>query len=225
MHQPSTRERQRRAAIQRNFWNPVYDRFAAAYDAVDWLTGGYTHALRRRALRHLPPPPARVLEVGMGTGRLHTELAARYRMAGLDLAAGMVQRTQRRLARAGRRSALAVGSVYAIPWPGAAFDAVLSTFAFSAFVDADAALDEMVRVTRPGGRVIIVDAGETLDGNCMAHLLALTWEALGDSMRDEVPLMAARGLAVQREDYGPWGCVHVTVGVKPDGSPPDKERS
>jgi hypothetical protein len=59
----------RNAAIQRRFWNPVYDRLAPLYDAVDWFTGGYTHALRRRALPHLPPPPARVLEVGLGAAR------------------------------------------------------------------------------------------------------------------------------------------------------------
>jgi ubiquinone/menaquinone biosynthesis C-methylase UbiE len=209
-----------RRAIQRNFWNPVYDRFAGAYDAVDWFTGDYTNALRRHALAYLPRPPARLLEVGMGTGVLHAELATRYNMAGVDLADGMVRRTQRRLAHAGLRSRLAVASVYALPWPDATpergFDAVLSTFAFSAFADADAALDEMVRVTKPGGRVIIVDAGEALDDNAMARLLARTWEAIGDFMRDERPLMQARGLTVQREDYGPWHCVHVTTGILPD---------
>jgi hypothetical protein len=75
----------------------------------------------------------------------------------------------------------------------------------------------MVRATRPGGRVIIVDAGEASDGNPVAHLLARTWSALGDTMRDEVPLMKARGLAVLREEYGPWGCVHVVVGTRPAG--------
>ncbi|MFN2199602.1 MAG: class I SAM-dependent methyltransferase [Caldilineaceae bacterium] len=206
----------RRSTIQRRFWSPAYDRFAAAYDAVDWFTGNYTHVLRLRALDYLPLPPARVLEVGMGTGKLHGLLASRYDMAGMDFAPGMVQQTQRRLAELGRRSALTVGTVYGIPWPNATFDAVLSTFAFSAFVDAGSALDEMVRVTRPGGSVIIVDAGEAMDGNRMAHLLARCWEAMGDFMRDEVPLMMARGLAAQRVDYGPWDCVHVTVGVLPE---------
>jgi ubiquinone/menaquinone biosynthesis C-methylase UbiE len=207
----------RRIAMQRRFWNPVYDRLAWAYDAVDWFTGSYTHALRLHALGFLPQPPAQLLEIGMGTGRLHTLLAGRYEMAGLDLAPGMVRRTQHRVATAGRRSALAVGSVYAIPWPGNTFDAVLSTFAFSAFADAQRALQEMVRVTQPGGTVIIVDAGDALDGNRMAYLLARSWEAMGDFMRDEVPLMEAQGLSVQREDYGPWHCVHVTVGVVPRG--------
>jgi len=204
---------QRKIEIQRRFWNPVYDRLAWLYDGVDWFTFNTTQRLRMPALEALPPPPARVLEVGMGTGRLHAELAARgYAMAGLDLAPGMVRRTRRRLAERGLHSMLCVGSVYALPWPDASFDAILSTFAFSAFADADRALDEMVRVIKPGGCVVIVDAGEALDGNVMAHLLARTWEAMGDFMRDERPLLAARGLTVARQDYGPWGCVHVTVG-------------
>ncbi|HUV90399.1 MAG TPA: methyltransferase domain-containing protein [Anaerolineae bacterium] len=198
-----------------DLWNRVYDRLAWLYDAVDWFTGNTTHRLRRRALPYLPPAGSRVLEVGFGSGRLHLELAAQYEMAGLDRAPGMVRLTRRRLAARSLKSGLCIGSVVALPWRNETFDAVLSTFAFSAFPDAETALDEMVRVTRPGGRVIIVDAGEASDGNPVAHLLARTWSALGDYMRDEVPLMKARGLAVLREEYGPWGCVHVVVGIRP----------
>jgi len=209
------RRRVDRRTIQRRFWAPVYDRLARLYDAVDWFTGNMTHRLRRRALRYLPPAGGRVLEIGFGSGKLHTEMARRYRMAGVELAPGMAQLTRRRLAAHGLRSALAVGSVYALPWPGGSFDAVVSTFAFSAFPDAEGALDEMVRVTRPGGQVIIVDAGEASDGNWGAHVLAKAWTALGDYVRDEVPLMEERGLHVEREEYGPWGCVHVVAGTRP----------
>ena len=137
-------------------------------------------------------------------------------MAGLDRAPGMVSLTNRRLAARDRQSNLCVGSVYGLPWPNEHFDAVLSTFAFSAFPDADRALDEMVRVTRPGGKVIIVDAGEASNGNVFARFFAWLWEAFGDYMRDELALMEARGLAVEREEYGPWQCVHVVVGTRPE---------
>ena len=205
-----------RDSLQQRFWNPVYDRLAWLYDGVDWFTGNTTHRFRRRALRWLPPPGSRVLEVGFGSGRLHRELAQRYDLAGVDLAPGMVHLTQRRLAARGLTSRLCVASAYGLPWPDRTFDAVLSTFAFSAFVNAGGALDEMVRVTRPGGSVILVDAGEAANGNLVAHLLASAWEALGDYMRNEVPLMEARGLAVEREEFGPWHCVHVVAGKKPE---------
>ncbi len=204
-----------RGTIQRRFWNPVYDRLATWYDAVDWLTFNTTHRLRLPVLRHLPPPGSRVLEIGFGSGKLHAQLAGQYQMAGLDLAPGMQRLTQRRLSARGLPSDLRTGSVYAIPWPDASFDAVLSTFAFSAFPDADAAMDEMIRVVKPGGKVIIVDAGESEDGNLVARWLANLWELLGDYMRDEVPLMEARGLQVKREEYGPWNCIHVVVGTRP----------
>lgn len=205
----------RREAIQRRFWDRVYDRFALWYDGVDWFTGNAAHRLRRRVLAHLPAPGSRVLEIGFGTGRLHVELAPRYRVAGVDLAYGMARLTARRLASRGMIPVLCVANANALPWPAATFDAVCSTFFFSAVADAGRALDEMVRVTRPGGRVLIVDAGEALDGNQVAHMLARAWEALGDYMRDERPLMAARGLAVERHDYGPWSAVHITIGTVP----------
>jgi ubiquinone/menaquinone biosynthesis C-methylase UbiE len=201
--------------LQRRFWDRVYDRLAWGYDAVDWFTGGTTHRLRQIALPHLPPPPARLLEIGYGSGRLHNELAARYAMAGLDRAPGMARLTRRRLETGGRASALCVGDAYALPWPARAFDAVYSTFALSAIPDIERAIDEMVRVTRPGGRVIVVDAGEAMDGNGMARALAALWSAMGDYMRDERPYLDARGLQVERQDAGPWGSVHVVIGVVP----------
>lgn len=204
-----------REKIQRHFWAPAYDRLARAYDAVDWFTGNTTHRLRKQALRYLPPPGSRLLEIGFGSGRLHLELAERYEMSGLDRAPGMVRLTKRRLTACSRESNLCIGSAYALPWSDGHFDAVLSTFAFSAFPDAGRAMDEMVRVTRPGGKVIIVDAGEASDGNLLARLLARLWELFGDYMRDEVPLMEARGLAVEQEEYGPWRCVHVVAGTRP----------
>jgi ubiquinone/menaquinone biosynthesis C-methylase UbiE len=201
--------------VQRRVWDPVYDRLARWYDAVDWFTGGMTHRLRQIALPYLPPAPARLLEIGYGSGRLHDELAAHYALAGLDRAPGMARLTRRRLAASGRVSALCVGDACALPWPARTFDAVYSTFALSAVPDAERAIAEMIRVTRPGGRVIVVDAGEAMDGNRVARFLATLWSAMGDFMRDERPYMAARGLQVAREDAGPWGCVHIVVGTLP----------
>ena len=207
-----------RATIQRLFWNPVYDRMAWLYDGVDWFTFNTTHRFRRRVWSHLPTPGGKVLEVGFGSGRLHLELARRYHVAGIDLARGMAALTRRRLDRHGLESDLRQGSVYHLPWSNNAFDAVVSTFAFSAFVDGEMAMDEMVRVVRPGGRIIIVDAGEARDGNRFAWMLARLWEWLGDTIRDEASLLTARGLQTQREEFGPGGCVHLVVGLKPNDS-------
>ncbi len=203
--------------LQRYFWNPVYDKFSLLYDGVDWFTGNTTQRFRLRVWPHLPPAGGRVLEIGLGSGRLHCQLAESFAMSGLDLAPGMVRLTRRRLAARGASSTLCCGNACALPWPDGYFDAVIATFALSAIPDAERAMDEMVRVTCSDGKVILVDAGEAADGNPMAHLLARLWERLGVYIRDESPLMAARGLSVLREEFGPWGCVHVTVGTAPLG--------
>ena len=210
------RRRVRRETIQRRFWDPLYNRFARLYDVlVEELTGFTTHRYRQRALPYLPPEGARLLEIGFGNGKLHAELAERYRMAGIDRAAGMVRLTRRRLDERDLHSDLQQGDATALPWPDETFDAVVSTFALSAIPDVDAALDEMVRVLRPGGRIVIVDAGESVRGTGFAWALARLWELFGDYMRDEVPLLRARGLTVHREEFGPGGCVHIVVGTKP----------
>ncbi len=204
-----------RETLQHRFWDPLYDKLAPLYDLfVEELTGFTTHRYRRRALPYLPPEGARVLEIGFGNGRLHAELAGRYETAGLDRAGGMVRLTRRHLAKHNLHSDLYQGDATALPWPDATFDAVVSTFTFSAIPNADTALNEMVRVLRPGGRVVIVDAGESANGTWFAWLLARLWETLGDYMRDEVPLLQARGLKVQREEFGPGGCVHIVVATK-----------
>lgn len=204
-----------RTLVQQRFWQPIYNRLSWAYDAVDWFTGNTTHRLRRRIMPFLPDAGSRVLEIGMGSGKLHMELAPHYDMAGIDLAPGMVELTRRRLSQRRLSSLLAVADACALPWPAATFDAVFSTFVFSAIPNAARALDEMIRITRPGGKVILVDAGPAEDGNSVAQLLALTWELVGDYMRDEAALMTERGLAVRRMDFGPYHAVHVVVGQLP----------
>jgi ubiquinone/menaquinone biosynthesis C-methylase UbiE len=196
-------------------WRWIYDRLAGLYDAVDWLTANTTHRYRRRALPYLPArADARVLEIGPGTGKFHVELAQRYAAtAAIDLAYGMMRQTHHRLDHHGLGATLCQGTVEALPWPDDQFDAVVSTFVLSAVPDLERAMDEMVRVLRPGGTVVVVDAGESEDGTWFAHVLARLWAAIGDYIRDEVPLMEARGLDVTREEFGPGGCVHVVAGT------------
>jgi ubiquinone/menaquinone biosynthesis C-methylase UbiE len=93
---------------------------------------------------------------------------------------------------------------------------VVSTFVLSAVPDLPRAMDEMVRIVRPGGVIVVVDAGESREDTRFAHALAQLWEAIGDYIRDEVPVMEARGLDVTREEFGPGGCVHVVAGTLSD---------
>jgi ubiquinone/menaquinone biosynthesis C-methylase UbiE len=106
----------------------------------------------------------RVLDVGCGTGivaRLAADrVAPTGTVAGLDLNEGM-------LAVAGRIAPDVEwrhGDAANLPFPDAAFDVVVSQFALMFFTDRELAIREMVRVARPGGR-ILVSVWDTVDRN------------------------------------------------------------
>ncbi len=97
----------------------------------------------------------RVLDVACGTGVLARALARRVRpggsVVGLDVNDGMLA--------VARRKAPEVewvrGAAEALPFPDASFDAVVSQFGLMFFEDRRAAIREMARVLRPGGRLAV----------------------------------------------------------------------
>jgi len=103
---------------------------------------------------------ARVLDVGCGTGRLAARLRASagvQSVVGVDFSAGMLAQARTRLASPdGAATAVLVrGDATRLPLADAAFDAAVSTEAFHWFPDQDAALVEIRRVLRPGGRLLL----------------------------------------------------------------------
>lgn len=114
------------------------------------------HYLRKRTafvIDHCPPPAA-ALDVGCGTGVLAERLAAAgFDMAGVDPSAGMLEILSRRAP--GVRAQ--VGSGTELPFDDASFDLVMSVAVMHHVADPVAVrqvLGEMVRVVRPGGRVL-----------------------------------------------------------------------
>jgi SAM-dependent methyltransferase len=107
-----------------------------------------------------PAPRESLLEVGCGSGALLRRIVQRtglQRVSGLDVNPFLLQEA-RVLAQAEALSDHVMfreGSVEAIPFPDGAFDLVFSSTMLEE-VDADRALAEMVRVVKPGGRVVVV---------------------------------------------------------------------
>lgn len=193
----------------------LYDRIAGLYGLTAPLWWGYV----ARALPRVPAEGARhaapLLEIGPGPGYSLVALARRGSACGLDLSSRMLHQARRRLARAGLQAPLTQGEATCLPFANESFQAVVLTFTFSAVPDGLRALQEMRRILRPGGRVVIVDAGIPENRNRMALFLARQWERFGDRMRDEAALMKEAGLAViHREEFGPWRCLRVVVGER-----------
>ena len=134
----------------------MFDGVAERYDLTNTvLSIGQDRGWRRATRAALGLRPGeRVLDVGAGTGVSTEELGRSGAYAvGADLSIGML--------RAGRRTRPAVplvaGDALRLPFPDATFDAVTISFALRNVVDTGAALRELARVTRPGGRLVVCE--------------------------------------------------------------------
>ncbi|GAA4692846.1 demethylmenaquinone methyltransferase [Phytohabitans rumicis] len=134
----------------------MFDGVAQRYDLTNTvLSFGRDRGWRRATREALALAPGqRVLDVGAGTGVSTQELAASGAYAvGLDISIGMLQ--------AGRRVRpfvpLLAGDALRLPFADETFDAVTISFALRNVVDLDAALRELARVTRPGGRLVVCE--------------------------------------------------------------------
>ncbi|HZN20131.1 MAG TPA: demethylmenaquinone methyltransferase [Micromonosporaceae bacterium] len=134
----------------------MFDGVAERYDLTNSvLSFGRDRAWRRatRAALQLASGQ-RVLDLGAGTGVSTAELARSGAYAvGADLSLGMLETGR----RARPQVPLLAGDALALPFPDASFDAVTISFALRNVVDPDAALQEMARVTRPGGRLVVCE--------------------------------------------------------------------
>ena len=132
-----------------------YDRVAAIYDLydspMDWAGG------RRRRHRVISQAQGRTLEVGIGTGRNLGHYPGAATLTGIDLSGRMMARAARRVARSGRETRLAQASVESLPFPNSAFDTVTATCVFCSVADPVGGLAEVARVTRPSGRILLLE--------------------------------------------------------------------
>jgi demethylmenaquinone methyltransferase/2-methoxy-6-polyprenyl-1,4-benzoquinol methylase len=134
----------------------MFDGVARRYDRTNTvLSFGQDRAWRRATRRALDPRPGdRVLDLAAGTGVSTEELARSGAWAvGVDISLGML--------RAGQATrphvTLLAGDALALPFRDAVFDAVTISFGLRNVHDTAAALRELARVTRPGGRLVVCE--------------------------------------------------------------------
>lgn len=132
----------------------MFDSVARRYDLTNAvLSLGQDRYWRWSARSALAPRPGeRVLDLAAGTAvstvRLHKSGAW---CVATDFSQGMLA------AGSFRRMPMVVGDAMALPFADAAFDAVTILFGLRNVVDVDQALREMLRVTKPGGRLLVCE--------------------------------------------------------------------
>lgn len=157
----------------------MFDSIAPGYDAFNHLTSlGADRTWRRRALREVVGP--RVLDEACGTGDFTIAIAKHLSkraqdasVVGVDISEGMLKVMRRKVEAAGlsgsvggaaeHRAAATVraeqGDCCALQFPDASFDTVTATFGVRNFEDREKALQEVLRVLRPGGHFVMLELG------------------------------------------------------------------
>jgi ubiquinone/menaquinone biosynthesis C-methylase UbiE len=134
---------------------------ACPYGQRFWVEAPHPFITRNKLREALAPLPGeRVLEVGPGTGYYTLDVAGwlgpEGRLEILDLQQAMLDHTLRRAAENDARNITATqGDALALPYADGRFDAAYLVAVLGEIPDQDAALRELARVIRPGGRLVI----------------------------------------------------------------------
>jgi ubiquinone/menaquinone biosynthesis C-methylase UbiE len=162
-----------------------------------------------------------VLEVAVGTGRnlpCYAGSAVRT-LTGIDLSPGMLAVARDRARALGLNADLRTGNAEALEFGDAAFDTVVCTISLCNIPDYRAAIGEMYRVLRPGGRLVLLDhvASDRRWVRAAQRLLELVTRRMnGDHQtRRPLPLAEAQGFVVSHSQRSRVGWVERLVAVKP----------
>ena len=137
----------------------MFDRIAGVYDRMNTvMTAGMHHRWRERAADLARVGPGdRVLDVATGTGDLAVELGRRVspdgEVVGMDFSESMLDLARDKAP--GIR--FEAGNAHALSFADDEFAAATVGFGARNFSDLTCGLSEMVRVTRPGGRVVVLE--------------------------------------------------------------------
>jgi demethylmenaquinone methyltransferase/2-methoxy-6-polyprenyl-1,4-benzoquinol methylase len=141
----------------------VFDRVAGRYDVMnDLMSLGLHRVWKAFAIDVARPRPGeRVLDVAGGSGDLALALAKRVAPGGevllTDINFEMLSRGRDRMLDAGAPAPAVQCDAERLPFPSAHFDCVTVAFGLRNMTRKDAALADMARVLKPGGRLVVLE--------------------------------------------------------------------
>lgn len=145
-----------------------YDLCAPIYD---WMIKGYLYVrklgndeqMRMEYLKQLEMLPGdKVLEVSIGTGSNLRYMPKSCKYFGLDISLGMLKRCRKNLTKWQMNSELFFGAAERLPFADNQFDVVFHAGGIKFFSDKRLAIKEMIRVAKPGTKIIIMDQADKI---------------------------------------------------------------
>jgi demethylmenaquinone methyltransferase/2-methoxy-6-polyprenyl-1,4-benzoquinol methylase len=138
----------------------MFGRIAPRYDLLNRILSlGQDVRWRREVVRRVVDAgPAAVLDMCTGTGDLALAVDGRSGwVSAADFCVPMLAEARRKAMRSGRSLPLAAADALRLPFRDAAVDVVTVAFGIRNFEDLDRGLAELVRVLRPGGRLLVLE--------------------------------------------------------------------
>ncbi len=138
----------------------AFDELAASFDVQRGLPKGAVTALAHLVEDHAQDRRLRVIEPGIGTGRVAiAALAGGHHVVGVDVSRSMLRELHGKLARVGAapvHASLVQSDARALPFADAVFDLAILASVLYLVDDWRSALDDLCRVVRPGGSILLV---------------------------------------------------------------------
>ena len=136
-----------------------YNRFARWYDLVEGIPD--LLGVRRLRQKLLACASGEILEVAVGTGKNLPHYHRSSHITAVDVSEKMLSVARKRAKRLSLEVAFIVTDAEALPFSDKSFDAVVSSLTTCTFPNPVAALREMARVCRPGGRILLLEHGRS----------------------------------------------------------------
>ena len=151
--------------------------FATIADRYDLITVVLSYGRDRSWKQRLvalaaPAPDARALDLATGTGDIAFAVRERcHHVVGLDVTRRMIELAKR---KAGSRPSpsFLVGDMLALPFPAGSFDLVTTGYGLRNVPNLDLAIDELLRVLKPGGQALSLDFDRPTNALVRAFYLA-----------------------------------------------------
>lgn len=142
----------------------MFDKIAFRYDFLNrFLSAGIDVSWRKKAIKQLTAlQPQQILDVATGTGDvaiLAEKMLRPKKIVGIDISEGMLEIGRQKIAKLKlqNRIDLLKGDSEKMPFEDNSFDAITVAFGVRNFQNLDVGLSEMLRVLRPGGKLVVLE--------------------------------------------------------------------
>lgn len=148
-----------------------YDGFACWYDCVEGIPDllGVSKLRRQLLLR----ASGRVLEVAIGTGKNLHYYPKVCKIIAVDISGEMLNVARKRAAQISMDVSFLLADAAALPFSTNSFDTVVSSLTTCTFPDPVSALQEMVRVCKPTGRILCLSMAAVIENGLDACRIAM----------------------------------------------------